>query len=341
MISFSARWLRPLLGLVVTGFFLWLLLRQLNFAEVGAALSRISLVSFLLALGFLAAGYTLRIVRWWWMLRVLEPSIPLSACGWPFLVSIAVNNLLPFRAGDALRVVGFRQQLRSPGMRLLGTLVVERLLDLMTLLGIFFIGLLGVASGRIPDTFIGLATGIAMAGIVTILAILLFSPQLERLIHRLADVPLLAQRQWSEPIKQHVSHFFGALGVLRTPTLTLRLMVLSIIIWILEGAVFSVVVQALTIQTATGGPWFALATGTLATLLPSSPGYVGTFDYFTMLGLVAYGAERSTAAAFAVVVHVVLWLPLTLTGMAYFLQPGARRLRRQVGAAVSTPKESM
>ena len=44
-------------------------------------------------------GYTVRIIRWWWMLRALEPSLPLTACVWPFLTSIAVNNVTPFRVG--------------------------------------------------------------------------------------------------------------------------------------------------------------------------------------------------------------------------------------------------
>ncbi len=59
---------------------------------------------------------------------------------------------------------------------------------------------------------------------------------------------------------------------------------------------------------------FALSTGALATLLPSSPGYVGTFDYFAILGITAYGASRAAAAAFALLVHFLLWLPPTVVG---------------------------
>ncbi len=62
------------------------------------------------------------------MLKVFEPELPLTHCIRPFLVSIAVNNVVPLRGGDVLRVVGFRHELRSPPMRILGTLVVERLL---------------------------------------------------------------------------------------------------------------------------------------------------------------------------------------------------------------------
>ncbi len=339
MTAAIGRWARPLLGSAVTGFFLWLLLRQLNFTEAGVALARISLPSLLVAFCFLAGGYSLRIVRWWWMLRVLDPHVPVGACGWAFLVSIAINNVLPFRAGDVVRVVGFRTELRLPPMWLLGTLVIERLLDLMTLLAFFFVGLLSAADGGLPDTFIHLALWIAAAGVATVLGILCFSKAIERAIEWVAERPNLARRGWSGRIRRHGGHFFAALGMLRTPALTLQLIGLSTAVWTLEGGVFATVSRALGTHVSVAAPWFALATGTLATLLPSSPGYIGTFDYFAMLGLVAYGADREMATAFAVIVHAVLWLPLTVAGMAYFLRPGARMLRRQVAAAVSAQEK--
>jgi uncharacterized membrane protein YbhN (UPF0104 family) len=141
-----SRWVKPVFGVVVTCAFAWLLLHYVDVAGLTAAFANLSAPWLLLALAFLAAGYVVRIIRWWWMLRALEPDLDLSACIWPFLTSIAVNNTVPFRAGDALRVFGFRRQLRSPPMRVLGTLVVERLLDLLALLAFFFVGLLGLPS---------------------------------------------------------------------------------------------------------------------------------------------------------------------------------------------------
>ena len=82
------------------------------------------------------------------------------------------------------------------------------------------------------------------------------------------------------------------LGVLHTPAMTARLALLSFAAWLFEGLVFVAVALGLWHRGRPRGPLFALATGTLATLIPSSPGYVGTFDYFAALGLVAYGAPR-------------------------------------------------
>jgi uncharacterized membrane protein YbhN (UPF0104 family) len=85
-----------------------------------------------------------------------------------------------------------------------------------------------------------------------------------------------------------------------------------------------------------------LGAATLATLLPSSPGYVGTFDYFATLGLTAYGALPSTAAAFAFLTHLMLWIPVTVAGFLTMLvhrssqrpAPLAEGLRSQPGVTV-------
>jgi hypothetical protein len=94
---------------------------------------------------------------------------------------------------------------------------------------------------------------------------------------------------------------------------------ISVVAWMMEGAVFAFTLWSLNIPVAWPAAWLALAAATLATLLPSSPGYVGTFDYFASLGLTAYGAGRSAAAAFAVLAHLIIWLPVTFAGFAVLL----------------------
>jgi hypothetical protein len=112
---------------------------------------------------------------------------------------------------------------------------------------------------------------------------------------------------------------------------------LSLLVWVFEGAVFATVAFAFDGGATPLAPWFSLATATLATLLPSSPGYLGTFDYFAVLGMTSYGYSRESALAFALVVHALLWLPLTVLGIAYLLIRGDSIWRRS--AAVSAVSE--
>jgi uncharacterized protein (TIRG00374 family) len=320
-----SRW-QSLLGLVITGLFLYLIFRHLDADKLWSILVTVAPVPLLASLLFLAIDFALRIYRWWIMLRVLEPDLPYHRCVWPFLVSISINNLFPFRAGDLVRVVGFRTHLRSSAASRLGTLFIERLLDLLVLLVFFFIGLSIVGFESIPQAFLRAGLWVTIAAIVATLTLLLFHKQIEMIVAGLLCSRLLSSFTLTAKLKLWSAQLFQALGMLRSIGVTLRLLGVSIIAWILEGGVFASVAMALHPAVPAQGAWFALATGTLATLIPSSPGYVGTFDYFTIMAVVAAGADRETAAAYALLVHLVLWLPLTLAGVAYFLRPRGKML---------------
>ena len=60
----------------------------------------------------------------------------------------------------------------------------------------------------------------------------------------------------------------------------------------------------------------------LATTIPSAPGYIGTFDAPGIAVLVAYGVDQATAAGYTLVLHVALWLPITLLGAYYMTREG-------------------
>ncbi len=325
----SNRWLRPVLGFFVAAAFVYLAFGRLEWAEVEAALTSAAPGPLLLALAALAGGFSVRIIRWWWMLRALEPDLPLSSCVRPFLVSLAVNNTVPLRAGDLVRAFGFRDDLRSPPMRVLGTLVIERILDLFVLLALFFAGLLGVAAGAFPPAFV--TTGVILGAFCLggILVLVLAPTRMQALVMHILGSRMLRDRPWAGRAGALVEQLLGGLSLLQSPLRALQLLGMSLLAWTLEGAMFASAAWSLHTEASPLGPWFSLATGTLATLIPSSPGYVGTFDYFAMLGMMAYGASRTGAAAFALLVHLILWLPVTLVGALFFLAPRGRTAWRQ------------
>jgi hypothetical protein len=326
------RWLRIGLGWIVAGVFVWLAFRRVSFGEVLGAVRSADALPLGIALIALGAGFTVRIVRWWWMLRVLEPDLPVQACVRPFLVSIAMNNTLPLRVGDVMRAVGFRSTLRSSPMAVVGTLLVERLLDVVVLLAIFFAGLLLLDRGVIPAPFLFGGALVGFVATATLLSLILVPDPLRRLASRILHRAPLGEGRLRARALSLSNQFFDSLAVARPAHRVLTLLALSVLAWTLEGTMYACVAWSLGVDGSAAGPWFALATGTLATMIPSSPGYVGTFDYFAVLGLTAFGATRVVALTFALLVHILLWLPVTLVGTAYLLVPARRR------AAPSVPE---
>ena len=321
--------LRTAAGLLVAAAFLWLAFGQVDWAGVSSVAGNASSGLIVLGLVALAGGFFVRIVRWWSMLRAFEPALPLGACARPFLLSLAINNTIPLRAGDIARAVGFRDALRSPTMRVVGTLVIERVLDLFVLVALFFVGLLAIPHGVIPRPLV-MAAAVVGASALGALLVLVFAPRtLRALTDRVASSHRLAGWSWTPRLRQAAHHLFDTFALVKSPTRALGLLGLSMLAWTLEGAMYACVASALHVGGSPVAPWFATATGTLATLIPSSPGYVGTFDYFVIVGMTAFGARRVASAAFAMVVHLTLWLPVTLVGATFLVAPDASQLLRR------------
>ncbi len=323
--------LKLLAGLAVSAVALYLLLSGVQTDALLQAWSRLSATGLLLALLTLVLGYTLRIVRWWWMLRSFEPRVRLRHCVTPFVASIALNNVLPLRAGDAVRAFGFQRQLGLPAATVLGTVLVERLLDLAMLLVFFFAGAALVPAGALPA---GMARGAAVMAIgacAVLIALPLVGPALARRLKGGA-AHTGESRRWTAALRAGAAALFDSFALLRSPRRAALLLPLTVLIWAMEGAVFASIAADLSSQTPAMAAWFAMATGTLATLLPSTPGYVGTFDYFTMLGLSAFGASREVATAFSLSVHAVLWAPVTAVGLALLALHGGRAAFRPEAA---------
>jgi uncharacterized protein (TIRG00374 family) len=320
-----SKWGRAVLGALIAAVFVSLIVRRLDWRAVRLAWGQVTPAAMLLALAFLAAGLTVRIVRWWWMLRADDPSLPLGACVRPFLGSLALNNTVPFRAGDAVRAFGFRGTLRTPAAQIVGTLVIERVLDMLVLLTLFFVGLLGMTRGSsVPRSLVTAGTALFAASLGGILLLVLAPRRVEALVARVLGAGPLARSGVAERLRSAAGQFFGTFERVLTPWRAPQLVLMSVAAWGLEGGMYAVVAHAIHAGGRPFGPFFSLATGTLATLIPSSPGYVGTFDYFAALGLTAYGAGRDAAGAFALLVHLALWLPPTVVGALCLAAPGRR-----------------
>ncbi len=333
----SARWWRAIAGIAVTAGFSWLLLRNSRLADIGAQVSRVPASALLLALVWLCADYSARIVRWWCMLAALDARVPARACVRPFLASIAINNVLPLRAGDAVRVFGFRDSLPVSVAGILMTVVVERVLDLLALSALLIVGLWNSTQALFPRYVLVTTSAIASAGAVALVVVVVMSPTLREWTHRVAVHPRLVGRRWAGRLHRIAEQLLVAVATLRSGSLVVRLLVFTGLIWGLEGAVFAQLAYGLQYGGGLYGPWFATAAGTLSTLIPSSPGYIGTFDFFTARGFEAYGLLPASATACALLIHAVLWVPLTLVGLAVLLIASGRPAQELLAAAGKRP----
>lgn len=305
----GAKAFKPAVGIAISGIFLYVTFATVRAAEVGDALSRAKLPWIAAALASLAIGYWLKILRWTLMLRSLGGHARASDAATGFLAAVAFNNVLPFRAGDVIRVIAFQRLTGVPPSGQVGTLVLERLLDLLVLMTILFATFTFWETAALDETLLVAARWAALAIAV---AILLFIA---------APTPLRSLVRWAEarlpklrPAGDALLRLSDAVHTLSRPAFLLKVTVLSLFAWLFEAGIFYAVGQSLGVAASPEAALLAMSVGTLSTIIPSSPGYVGTFHYFTARVVSGFGAGQASAAAFAILVHAILWLATTATG---------------------------
>jgi uncharacterized membrane protein YbhN (UPF0104 family) len=295
--------------------FLWLTVRHVDWTALGAVVVGVSPGWLSLAPVLLACGYACRTRRWQLMLQVENPSAGYARSGVALLSSIAVNNLLPFRAGDVFRCFAFTGWLGVAPGPVAATVLAERLLDLTVLifalgLALWWLDVNGAVLGL--GRWAGLVIG--SAGIFA--AALVLRPQLlwpvfaglRKLIGLGGSRVLSKADSLLAPLQQTLARLADRRAM---PWL----MLWSLGAWFFEATTYVAVAQAIGTLTAPEAAWLAMPMGTLATLLPSSPGHVGTFDFFAQAAVLALDNPLAEATAFVLVVHVMLWLPTTLAGL--------------------------
>jgi uncharacterized protein (TIRG00374 family) len=308
------------LSFAVSALFIWLVLRQLDLSELVRVLGEADLGWICAAVACFAIGYMCRIQRWRIMLTADQVSVGFGQAAVPFLASIATNNVLPFRVGDALRTFAFREWLGIGAPVVLATLVVERLLDMLSLLlALGVVLLIFREDGVLASEAIGVGANTLIVGALVLTVILLRPQTFEGLARRMVALIGAGLPQLEDRLDRVVRQVFSTLRQQARGARMLHLMLWSLVAWAFEGAVFYATACALPGMTQTAAAWLAFPIATLSTLIPSMPGHVGTFDFFASQAAALTGNPAVVAAAFALLVHFILWITATLAGGVCFL----------------------
>lgn len=309
--------LRLISGLFLAILFSWLIIRQVRPEEFKRALVAAEPVWIVAALCAFTIGYASRIQRWRLMLLHSNSRLRWADCAGPLVASFATNNILPFRSGDVLRSFAFNERLGTSSGVVVATLFIERLLDMLVVIGLLGASLtvIGMSASRTTP-----GGGAALIGVSTaILSSLLFPRLFAPIALAFGRTACRVTPKFGQKLVDEIYKGLAVLQHMARRTTFVRLVLWSLVVWLSEGCTFWLVARALPSIERPTGSWLALPLGTLATLIPSTPGYLGTFDYFVARAMVSAGNTAPAAAAYALIIHAVLWLPSTLAGGLYMI----------------------
>lgn len=303
-------------GLLVSAGALWFVLQTV---DVGAALEVISgadPVWLLAIVGVVAVQAVLRAWRWSILIPPRDDHSRPSTVRLlpPMLIGYLGNAVLPARLGEPMRAVIASRRERIGTTEALGSVLVERLVDIAMLAVIGFVAALIVAG---PAWTVQLLGAAAALGIVAM--IILLTVGLEPLL-RLADRLGLLRRP---VVRDLAARFVATLGGESRRGALFAAAGISILAWLLDAGSFWLAARAVGVDLAYAAAAVVDGVSVLGTAIPSAPGYVGTFELAASGTAGALGVPGAQALAIAVIVHVVTLVPLALAGAISLAAVGA------------------
>ena len=314
----TGRWRdmwRGWIGAAISAVFLILAFRGQDLGEVSSVLRRIHYGWLVPALAFYFAGVWVRAVRWSVLLRPLMRArgrdlFPVVIAGY------TANNVLPLRTGEVVRayLLGRRFGVRKTAA--LATIAVERLFDGLTML-VFMLAAAGAISFTAELRRLALVAFLLFTIILVGLGVVVLAASWRERLLRLALGPL--PQGVAVRVERAAESFLSGLGVLRRRRDLVLVAGASLLAWTLEAAMYWTIArgfgQPLVGAMGLDGALLTTGVANLATLVPASPGYVGTFEAGVTLAIAgALELPRGLALSYAIVVHAALWLPVTLVG---------------------------
>lgn len=306
-------------GTLISAVFLWLALRGLQPEEFWKSLGDISLPWLLAATLVYFAAVAVIALRWQFLLRALK-FVPLAPLTKLVFIGYMGNNVYPLRAGDALRIILLRRQYGVPILSSTAIVATERIIDGCVMLAFLLFSLLLIeVESTAVEAILGLSTPLfAVALLVALL--LAAKPNLLRAV--VYPTLNIFPPRISAPLTRFADDALAGLEGLRHPTHFLGALASSILTWAIEAFTYWLVMHAFGLELSYAVALLLVGAVNLAGLIPASPGQVGVNEFVVISILTALEIDASLATTCAIVIHIVIWLPITVAGFALLLKQG-------------------
>jgi uncharacterized protein (TIRG00374 family) len=319
-----SRHLKLILGIAISAVCVWLSMRDVHLAEVWNALRRANYFGFVGVMVVTLLGFWLRAIRWRSLIsspkRISTDSL-FSAT----MIGFMANNVLPFRLGEFVRPWALSRREHLSKTTLLATIVVERAIDMLTLLAILGLALLvfplrgDTDAGRMVQAGAGLL--LALSVVLTLFVVVLErQPKFAHAVIGRCTAFLPAGLR--DRVARSLDHFLEGLSLFRDVKRLIWVFALSFAMFLIFSLGLTISMWALGIDVAWYGGLIMLVITAIGIMVPAAPGYIGTLNLACIAGLALFHVGRDVAVPFSWFYFASQWLPITLVGLWYLNREG-------------------
>lgn len=336
---FSLPDYKTALGVVISATFLYFLLRKIDFHQLLAAMYQFDWRYLFPAVLSTFLSYLLRAVRWRYLL-IHEKRISISPLYSATIIGYMANNLFPARLGELIRVWVLSRREQISGPKVFASLVIDRLCDggavmLMLVIALFTLQLpTGMENYsellKIGGSFT-LLFYLSVLGILLLLKMRTFL-MLGVMGRLLKPFPAVL----SERLIPLVGSFIEGIRLSTQRNHHLLIVLSSVLIWLTALWPIDLILRGFGINLPFSASLFIMVLLVFAVMIPSAPGYIGTYHMACFTGLAAFNIAESSAISIALVIHGLSFFPVILAGFYHLWVDGIslRSIRKQLPEGV-------
>lgn len=304
-------------GIFITFLFLYFAFKDIEFSAVLKSISEYNLNDIVISVTLLLFSYYVRAIRWGYIIN--DSSIELKFLYSSSMIGHMVNNILPLRAGEVARCYALSKHTDLSKIKILSTVALERLFDVLAIVLLF----VAISYSRIEfdelEESITTFTLISIALLIALWAAVVFKN------HVRGFFPIIGKALWflgsgvRSKISKHINSFFSGFDVVSNKKNMIVILLLSALYWLVSSfAVYFILYSY--IPTEYYIVVVLLAALSFGVMIPSSPGFIGTYHLIVILILTRYGWNNTEAASMSIVLHAVQYIVPVLIGWWYLFK---------------------
>lgn len=306
-----------ILGLIVSAVFILLIFWKIDLHQLLVTFKGFDFRALIVFVPVYILGIYIRGARWKFLL-CNDEKLGVNEAFFAFTAGNTLNSYLPARAGDFWRAIHIGNKIKESKMKLLGSIILERIIDGISVLLILYTAIL--LYFRHPKVIeMAIFSAILFFGAFIFFYILFKSGKITVLFDWLSKLPLFNKnKEVINKFSELSELFMNGFSVLNNPKCFWSAFFMSIAAWLLECFVTFVLISGFHLGIGFSSALFVISFVALSTVIPSSSVFIGPYQFAYILALGIYHVSKSQALAVAFVHQIIIMILITIISVVYF-----------------------
>ena len=309
------------IGIAISALFLYLAFHNVDLHLLYHSIKSTSIPLIIPVVALTVILYVIRALRWFHLLEPIK-KIGLSSLFSSTVIGFAANCVLPARLGEFIRANYIGRMERISKSSSFGTIVIERLFDTFTILLIFAFVMLFI---DFPGEWTSIGRALGMGGLflfllflVSIFLIVVLKGKTNTFLTIAEKFLFFLPRKPRHKLVAMLDGFSKGLILVKGPSKLIAVIFYSLVLWGLYVVQIYILGLSMGLSLPFMAPFFILVLLCFSVIIPSAPGYIGTFHVACQYGLIFYGLSRANALSMAIILHAAGFIPTVLLGLLVF-----------------------